>query len=90
MLLIAIPQTDISLLNGDGCNVKINGQQTVLRRKGDYLCYRENRCKILEEFVSGENVQFFAASHGAEDEPHVIMRPDIGIGADGLSGYVDR
>jgi hypothetical protein len=25
--------------------------------------------------VSGELVQFFAASHGTEDEPHAIIRP---------------
>jgi hypothetical protein len=77
MFLIAIPQTDIPSLNGDGCNVKINGQQTLLRREGDYLRYGENRCKILEEVVSGENVQFCAASHGAEEEPHEIMWPEV-------------
>ena len=84
MFVIAIPQTDISLLNGDGCNVTINGQQTTLRREGDYICYGEKRCKILDEYDSGENVQFCAASHGAENEPHLIMRPEIRMGEDGL------
>ena len=78
MLLIPIPQTDMSSLNGDGCTVRINGQETLLRREGDYLCYGENRCKILDEHFNGENVQFFAASHGAENEPHLIVRPEIG------------
>lgn len=81
MLMIAIPQTDIPLLNGEGCNITINGQQTVLRREGDYLCYGENRCKILDEHVNGGNVQFSAASHGAEDEPHVIIQPATTIGS---------
>ena len=76
MFMIAIPQTDIPLLNNKGCNVTINGQQTVLRREGDYLCYGEDRCKILDEHVAGDNVQFCAASHGAENEPHCIIRPD--------------
>ena len=76
MFIIAIPKNDIPLLNGDGCNVTINGQSTVLRREGEYLCYAENRCKILDEHVNGENVEFSAASHGAEDEPHFIFRPD--------------
>ena len=76
MLMIAIPQTDIPLLTDNGCKVTINGQQTVLRREGDYLCYGESRCRILNEHVAGENVQFCAASHGTEVEPHFIIRPD--------------
>ncbi len=76
MFMIAIQQNDLTLLNGDGCNVTINGKQTVLRREGDYLCYDDNRCKILDEHISGDNVQFAASSHGNEDEPHVVLRSD--------------
>lgn len=76
MLIIAIPQADIPLLNGDGCNVRINGQATVLKREGEYLCYEENRCKILDEHDAGENVQFSAASDGDEDEQHYVLRPE--------------
>lgn len=77
MFMIAIPQDDIPLLTAEGCNVTINGEQAVLRRNGDYLCYGDKRCKILDEHVSGKLVQFTAASHGDEDEPHLIIRPDI-------------
>lgn len=86
MFIIPIPQNDIPLLNSGGCNVTINGQQTILRREGDCLCYDDNRCKILDEHESGDNVQFSAASHGAEDEPHVIIRPDrIALSKDELT-----
>ncbi|MCH7686074.1 MAG: hypothetical protein IH899_05235, partial [Planctomycetes bacterium] len=67
MLTIAIPQTDIPLFNGDGLNVTINGQPTVLRREGEYLCYGEHRCKILDEYVDGENVEFLAGSYGESE-----------------------
>ena len=72
MLTISIPTTDMPLLDEDGCNVTINGKPTVLRREGEYLCYEENRCKILDQHNSGDMMQFTAASDGAEDERHVI------------------
>lgn len=75
MFMISIPKKDMPLLNADGCNVTINGKQAVLKRDGDYLCYDDNRCKILEEGLSGNKVQFFAASHGDEDEHHEIICP---------------
>jgi len=76
MFMISIPKKDMPLLNAVGCNVTINGEQTVLKRDGEYLCYDDNRCKILEEVLSGNKVQFVAASQGDEDEPHVVLRPD--------------
>lgn len=76
MLMISIPKKDLHLLAAEGCAVRINGCDTVLRRADGYLCYDDNRCKILDELVDGDVVRFAAASHGDEDEPHFLIQPD--------------
>lgn len=76
MLHITIPCHDLPALNADGCNVRINGETTVVRRRGDYLLYGENRCRLLGAFRDSETAEFFAASHGEENEPHHIIHFD--------------
>jgi hypothetical protein len=48
MLTISIPTGDLARLGNEGCDVRINGKPTLLKREGDYLCYGTNRCKILD------------------------------------------
>ena len=57
MLYIPIPQTDIPHLD-TGVPVRINGQSETIRREGDYLCYGDNRCMILDEcsIIDGKGV----------------------------------
>jgi hypothetical protein len=83
MLSVCVPVSDLAALNGEGCQVRINGSPTVLRRVGKHLCYtdsegKENRCRIFEshEMVDGYGdrcVQFSAASHGDENQPHHFL-----------------
>ena len=47
MLMIAIPQADIPLLNGDGCNVRINGQATVINVKAIISVMERTAAKFL-------------------------------------------
>lgn len=80
MLMIGVPKTEIVALDADGTPVQINFHPTVLRRRDGYLLYvdddgNENRCKILDSFVIGDQVRSSAASDGAADEPHSIIRP---------------
>lgn len=82
MLMIGVPKTEIAALDAVGTPVQINFHPTVLRRRGGYLLYVddegiENKCKILDSFVVGDQVRFSAASHGAADEPHVVIRPGM-------------
>ena len=73
MFLIAVSVADVSSLDAGGVDVTINGKKTLLSRDGDYLCYDDNRCKVFESFTEGDLVQFVAASHGDEGEPHCIV-----------------
>ena len=71
MLLISIPNTDIPDLS-EGVPVKINGRPETIRREGGYLCYGDNRCKILDErsitdAVGVPCISFTCASHGMDD-----------------------
>jgi hypothetical protein len=84
MLSICIPVCDLGSL-AKGCPVVINGESTVLRRVGKYLCYsdgeKEHRCKILEsyEMLDGAGVrcmQFSAASDGDENKQHTFVGLD--------------
>ena len=82
MLMIGVPKTEIAALDAGGAKVRINSHHTTLRRQDGYLLYVdeggvENRCKILDSFVAGDQVMFSAASHGQEDENHVIIRPHV-------------
>ncbi len=77
MLSIAIEKIDIPLLDSCGCQVRINGQATTLCRKDGYLCYDENRCQIIEEFDGGKLIQFFAKSHGKDEEEHAVIWPTL-------------
>ena len=72
MFVITIAPADMPRLDNDGVKVRINGQDTVLTRDGDYLCYGASRCMILDESRSLKGVHFAAASHGAENGPHFI------------------
>lgn len=77
MLVIAIPESDLATLH-TGVHVRINGEAEVIKREGDYLCYAECRCKILEErpILDGAGVpciSFACASHGQENESHTII-----------------
>ena len=80
MLMICVPRTEIGALDAGGTPVRINFHETVLRRRDGYLLYVddegvENRCKILDSFVVGDKLKFAAASHGAADDTHVVIRP---------------
>jgi hypothetical protein len=82
MLMIGVPKTEIAALDAGGTPVRINLHPTVLRRRDGHLLYvdddgNENRCKILDSFVVGDQVRFSAASHGAADESHVVIRPGM-------------
>lgn len=90
MFIISIPKEDIPSLDGEGCNVRINGDETVLRRDGEYLCYPNNRCLIIDEHSDGHLVHFIAASDGQDDVPHDLVRlahgdPHQYPGGDGTS-----
>ena len=77
MLTIAIDKREIPLLDSDGCEVKINGQRTALRRKDGYLCYDDHRCQIIDEIADGSHIHFYAKSHGMEGEEHFVLKPTI-------------
>lgn len=82
MLMIGVPKSQIAALDAGGTPVRINFHPTVLRRRGGYLLYVddegiENRCKILDSFVARDQVRFAAASDGAADESHDVIRPGM-------------
>lgn len=81
MFLISIKREELPLLSGEGVNCRINGKSRVLTREGDngeYLCYDDgsklNRCRILDVTSDGKLYSFTCASHGAEREPHAIVK----------------
>ena len=45
--------------------MRINGEPTVLTRSGGYLCYDDNRFKIIDQFEADDLMHFSAASDGA-------------------------
>lgn len=82
MFMIGVPKTQIAALDAGGTPVRINFHATVLQRRDGYLFYVddegiENRCKILDSFVIGDQVRFSAASHGSADESQVVIRPGM-------------
>ena len=80
MFLIGIEKERIAEL-AEGTAVRINGHSTILRREGNHLIYQdedglENRCRIFMEDEDDLAINFSCASHGDEDEGHVIITPD--------------
>ncbi len=75
MLVIGILKRDVPALTECGVPVIINGTPETLTRNGDWLCYGDNRCRIIDEVDDGRMVSFAAASHGCEDQPHIVIRP---------------
>lgn len=73
MFLISIHEYDEAKLHTSGVAVTINGQPQILKRDGDYLTYEGNRCKILSANSDGGLLDFICASHGAENQPHVLV-----------------
>lgn len=77
MLLVSVQKCDIPALTNSGVPVKINGRPETLTRDGDWLCYENNRCRIIDEWCDETVATFAAASHGDEDEPHSVISPVI-------------
>lgn|GEM_PF-2755515 len=84
MFLISVKREELPKLRTGGVAVRINGKSQILKRDGDFLTYAANRCKILSATNNGDLLAFVCASHGDENEPHVI------IGADGTVDEFNR
>ena len=73
MFLISIHEYDEPNLDTSGVAVTIHGEPQILKKDGDYLTYSENRCKILSVMNENGLLSFVCASHGAENQPHVLV-----------------
>ena len=80
MFVIGIEKARIAEL-AEGKASRINGHDTTLRCDGDYLIYKDedgkvNRCRILMVTEDEELFHFTCASHGQDDERHLVVTLD--------------
>jgi len=84
MLVLPVPLTDIDDLS-TGVECRINGNDVIVSRDENYICYGENRCQIVQESLDGDCMVFFCASHGQNaDQCEVINHaPTFSISIEG-------
>lgn len=95
MLMISIPKADLPALRSSGAQCRINGEAVTFRLVDGFLVYQgegeDHRCKVLmmDQQPNGD-VAFMAASHGDDEEPHLIIGVDEdGQAADLMKGRPD-